>query len=58
MPESLKYSTVDGLDIYIDYVIPSSATKEKPAPIYLWFVRLPLPRHAKAIFQGFVQLNK
>jgi hypothetical protein len=38
MPESLKYSSVDGVDIYIDYVVPESATKEKPAPIFLWFV--------------------
>lgn len=38
MSESIKYSTVDGLDIYIDYIVPKSATKEKPAPIYLWFV--------------------
>lgn len=34
----LKYASYGNLDMYIDVHIPSTATKEKPAPIYLWFV--------------------
>lgn len=37
--QELKYSSVDGVDIYIDYIVPESASAEKPAPIFLWFVR-------------------
>lgn len=36
--KELKYATVDGVDIYMDVVVPEGATKEKKAPIYLWFV--------------------
>jgi hypothetical protein len=40
MATTLKYETIDGLDVHLEYIIPESATKENKAPIYLWFVRL------------------
>lgn len=36
---SLKYASVDGVDLYLEYVIPTKATKQDRAPIFLWFVR-------------------
>ena len=38
MAQSLKYANVDGRDIFLEYIVPDSATKEKKAPIFLWFV--------------------
>ena len=36
--QTLKYATVDGLDMHLEVVVPESATKDNKAPIYLWFV--------------------
>lgn len=37
-PQTLKYATVDGLDMHLEVILPESATNDKKAPIYLWFV--------------------
>ena len=37
--QSLKYASYpDGLDMYLEYIVPEKATPENKAPIYLWFV--------------------
>ena len=36
--QTLKYATVDGIDMNLEVIVPESATKENKAPIYLWFV--------------------
>ena len=36
--QTLKYATVDGLDMHLEVIVPESATKDNKAPIYLWFV--------------------
>lgn len=45
MAQSLKYANVDGRDIFLEYIVPDSATKEKKAPIFLWF-------HGGGLLQG------
>lgn len=37
-PQTLKYATVDGLDMHLEVIVPESATTDIKAPIYLWFV--------------------
>ncbi|KAK8845290.1 hypothetical protein IAR55_006003 [Kwoniella newhampshirensis] len=39
------YSTVDGLDIALDYTLPTGASPEKKAPILIWF-------HGGGLLQG------
>ncbi|WWD22227.1 hypothetical protein CI109_106718 [Kwoniella shandongensis] len=39
------YSTVDGVDIALDYVVPTKASPENKAPILLWF-------HGGGLLQG------
>jgi len=44
--QSLKYASYpDGLDMYLEYIVPEKATPENKAPIYLWF-------HGGGLLQG------
>ncbi len=36
-PIVLVFKRVDGLDIAMDVYIPTTATKENPAPVFLWW---------------------
>ncbi|KAF5324077.1 hypothetical protein D9619_011221 [Psilocybe cf. subviscida] len=44
-PLELAFKRVDGQDIFMDVYIPPSATKEKPAPVLLWW-------HGGGLLQG------
>ncbi|THV01150.1 alpha/beta-hydrolase [Dendrothele bispora CBS 962.96] len=44
-PIETVFKQADGIDIYMDIYIPETATKEKPAPIILWW-------HGGGLLQG------
>ncbi|KAK7045808.1 hypothetical protein VNI00_007212 [Paramarasmius palmivorus] len=44
-PIKILFKQADGIDIYMDVYVPDSATKEKPAPIILWW-------HGGGLLQG------
>ncbi|PPQ86007.1 hypothetical protein CVT24_008321 [Panaeolus cyanescens] len=44
-PIELVFKHVDGLDIMMDVYIPAKATKENPAPVFLWW-------HGGGLLQG------
>lgn len=41
-PKEIVFKQADGIDIYMDVYLPSSATKAKPAPIILFWHGAPV----------------